>query len=67
MNGWINALLCILTLALAILIVVRVRLKKRLDSIDGLVGITKRGAIQGKVIGGAMTKVYPPGKDGGNA
>lgn len=59
MNWWIIALLSLLTLALIVLIVIRTCLKRRLDSIDGLVGLTRRGAYQGKVIGGSMTNIYP--------
>ena len=59
MNWLLNAIIGILALALIVLVIVRVRLKKRLDSIDGLVGVTKRGSYSGKVIGGEFTKVYP--------
>ena len=59
MNWLLNAIIVVLAVALIVLIVLRVRLKKRLDSIDGLVGVTKRGSYSGKVIGGVFTKVYP--------
>ncbi|MEZ4628687.1 MAG: hypothetical protein R2912_11615 [Eubacteriales bacterium] len=58
MNIWMSVLIGVLALALVVLIIVRVRLKKRLDSIDGFVGLTQRGEYDGRVIGGAMTKVY---------
>jgi hypothetical protein len=31
---------------------------RRLDSIDGMVGITRRGGYDGKIVGGEFTKVY---------
>lgn len=58
MNLWLNVLIGILLLALIVLIVIRLRLKRRLDSIDGMVGIIRNSAITGKVIGGEFTKVY---------
>ncbi|MEA4871101.1 MAG: hypothetical protein VB062_10810 [Christensenella sp.] len=58
MNPWLNVLIGILLIALTVLIVIRLRLKRRLDSIDGMVGIIRRGSITGKVIGGELTKVY---------
>ena len=58
MSWWINVLIAVLALALVILVVFRLRLKRRLDSIDGLVGITKAGEFNGKVIGGELTRVY---------
>jgi len=58
MNLWLNVLIGILLLALIVLIVIRLRLKRRLDSIDGMVGIIRNSAISGKVIGGEFTKVY---------
>ncbi len=63
MNWLLNAIIGILALALIVLVIVRVRLKKRLDSIDGLVGVTKRGSYSGKVIGGEFTKVYSHQKE----
>ena len=63
MNVWLNVLIGVLALALIALLVVRLRLKRRLESIDGLLGITKRGAYTGKVIGGEFTKVYPHKKE----
>ena len=59
MNWLLNAIIGILAIALIVLILVRVHLKRRLGSIDGLVGITTHGAYNGKVIGGEFTKVYP--------
>ena len=59
MNWVLNAIIGLLAVALVVLILVRVRLKKRLRSIDGFVGITTHGAYNGKVIGGEFTKVYP--------
>ena len=50
-------------IALIVLILVRVHLKRRLGSIDGLVGITTHGEYNGKVIGGEFTKVYPHQKE----
>ncbi len=63
MSWWLNVLIGILAIALIILVIVRVRLKRRLDSIDGMVGITTHGAYNGKVIGGEFTKVYQSKKD----
>lgn len=63
MNWVLNAIIGVLAVALVVLICVRVRLKKRLQSIDGFVGITTRGAYNGKVIGGEFTKVYPHKKE----
>ena len=63
MNVWLNVLIGVLALALIALLVVRLRLKRRLESIDGLLGMTKRGAYTGKVIGGEFTKVYPHKKE----
>ena len=58
MNLWLNVLIGVLLLALIVIVIIRLRLKRRLDSIDGLVGIVRRGAINGRVIGGELTKVY---------
>ncbi|MDP3446803.1 MAG: hypothetical protein Q8S22_01960 [Eubacteriales bacterium] len=58
MNWWLNVLIGVLLIALIVLILVRLRLKRRLSSIDGMVGITTRAAYNGKVIGGEFTKVY---------
>lgn len=63
MNWLLNAIIGILAIALIVLILVRVHLKRRLGSIDGLVGITTHGAYNGKVIGGEFTKVYPHQKE----
>ena len=63
MNWLLNAIIGILAIALIVLILVRVHLKRRLGSIDGLVGITTHGAYTGKVIGGEFTKVYPHKKE----
>ncbi|MEA4915165.1 MAG: hypothetical protein VB061_11415 [Christensenella sp.] len=63
MNWLLNAIIVVLAVALVVLVVLRARLKKRLDSIDGLVGVTKRSAINGKVIGGEFTKIYPHKKE----
>ena len=59
MNWVLNAIIGVLAVALIVLILVRIRLKRRLDSIDGFVGITSHGAYKGKVIGGEFTMVYP--------
>ena len=58
MNLWLNVLIGVLLLALIVIVIIRLRLKRRLDSIDGLVGIVRRGAINGRVIGGELTKIY---------
>ena len=58
MNPWLNVLIGVLLVALIVIVVIRLRLKRRLDSIDGLIGVIRRGAITGKVIGGELTKVY---------
>lgn len=58
MSLWLNILIGVLALVLIALVAVRLRLKKRLESIDGVVGITTHGAYTGKVIGGEFTKVY---------
>ena len=58
MNPWLNVLIGVLLVALIVIVIIRLRLKRRLDSIDGLVGVIRRGAITGKVIGGELTKVY---------
>jgi hypothetical protein len=58
MNLWLNVLIGVLLVGLIVIVVIRLRLKRRLDSIDGLVGVVRRGAINGKVIGGELTKVY---------
>jgi len=58
MSLWLNILIGVLALVLIALVAVRFRLKKRLESIDGVVGITTHGAYTGKVIGGEFTKVY---------
>ena len=58
MSLWLNVLIGFLVIALVVLIVIRLRLKRRLDSIDGMVGIIRNSAITGKVIGGEFTKVY---------
>lgn len=63
MNWLLNAIIGILAVALVVLILVRVHLKRRLGSIDGFVGITTHGAYNGKVIGGEFTKVYPHQKE----
>lgn len=64
MMGWVlNVLIGILALILIVLIVVRLKLKRRLRSIDGVVGITTHGAYTGKVIGGEFTKVYQHKKE----
>ena len=63
MNWVLNAIIGVLAVALVVLILVRIRLKRRLDSIDGFVGITTHGAYSGKVIGGEFTKVYPHKKE----
>lgn len=58
MNWILNGIIGLLAVILIVLIVVRIRLKRQLDSIDGVVGITTHGAYTGKVIGGEFTKVY---------
>lgn len=63
MSWWLNILIGVLAIALIVMIIVRVRLKRRLDSIDGMVGITKHGAYSGKVIGGEFTRVYQTKKE----
>ena len=63
MNWLLNAIIGILAIALIVLILVRVHLKRRLSSIDGFVGITTHGAYNGKVIGGEFTKVYQHKKE----
>ncbi|PKM39799.1 MAG: hypothetical protein CVV04_08430 [Firmicutes bacterium HGW-Firmicutes-9] len=63
MSWWLNILIGVLALVLIALVAVRLRLKKRLDSIDGVVGITTHGAYTGKVIGGEFTKVYQNKKE----
>ena len=63
MSLWLNILIGVLALVLIALVVVRLRLKKRLESIDGVVGITTHGAYTGKVIGGEFTKVYQNKKE----
>jgi hypothetical protein len=57
--SWIlNVIIGVLIVALIVLIIVRLRLKRWLESIDGIAGITKQGACTGKVIGGEFTKAY---------
>jgi orotate phosphoribosyltransferase-like protein len=63
MSLWLNIVIGVLALILIALVVVRLRLKKRLESIDGIVGITTHGAYTGKVIGGEFTKVYQNKKE----
>jgi orotate phosphoribosyltransferase-like protein len=63
MSWVLNILIGVLALILIALVVVRLRLKKRLQSIDGVVGITTHGAYTGKVIGGEFTKVYQNKKE----
>ncbi|MEZ4510191.1 MAG: hypothetical protein R2912_04645 [Eubacteriales bacterium] len=63
MSWWLNILIGVLIVVLGVLVAIRFRLKKRLDSIDGVVGITTHGAYTGKVIGGEFTKVYQNKKE----
>jgi len=63
MSLWLNIVIGVLALILIALVVVRLRLKKRLESIDGIVGITTHGAYTGKIIGGEFTKVYQNKKE----
>ena len=63
MNWLLNVIICVLVIALIVLLVLRYRIKERLDSIDGVVGITTHGAYTGKVIGGEFTKVYQHKKE----
>ncbi len=63
MNWILNGIIGLLATLLIVLIIVRIRLKRRLDSIDGVVGITTHGAYTGKVIGGEFTKVYQHKKE----
>ena len=63
MNWVLNVIICVLVIALIILLVMRYRIKKRLSSIDGVVGITTHGAYTGKVLGGECTKVYQHRKE----
>ena len=63
MNWVLDVIIGILAVALIVLILVRIRLKRRLSSIDGFVGITTHGAYTGKVVGGEFTKVYPHQKE----
>ena len=63
MNWVLNIIIGVLAVALIVLVIIRQRLKRRLESIDGLAGITKRSAYTGKVIGGEFTKVYPHQKE----
>ena len=51
MNWVLNIIIGVLAVALIVLVIIRQRLKRRLESIDGLAGITKRSAYTGKVIG----------------
>ena len=63
MNWVLNIIIGVLAVALIVLVIIRQRLKRRLESIDGLAGITKRSAYTGKVIGGEFTKVYQHKKE----
>ena len=63
MSWWLNILIGVLALVLIALVAVRLRLKKRLESIDGVVGITTHRVYTGKVIGGEFTKVYQNKKE----
>jgi len=63
MSWWLNILIGVLIVVLGVLVAIRFRLKKRLDSIDGVVGITTHGAYTGKVIGGEFTKIYQTKKE----
>jgi orotate phosphoribosyltransferase-like protein len=63
MIWWLNIVIGVLIVVLVALVVIRLRLKKRLESIDGVVGITTHGAYTGKVIGGEFTKVYQHKKE----
>ena len=63
MSWWLNILIGVLIVVLGVLVAIRFRLKKRLDSIDGVVGITTHGAYTGKVIGGEFTKIYQSKKE----
>jgi hypothetical protein len=63
MNWVLNVVIGVLVVALIVLIVVRIHLKRRLESIDGLAGITTRNAYTGKIIGGEFTKVYQHKKE----
>jgi len=63
MSWWLNVLIGVLALILIALVFVRLQLKRRLQSIDGVVGITTHGAYTGKVIGGEFTKVYQNKKE----
>ena len=63
MSWLLNILIGVLALILIVLVFVRIRLKRRLQSIDGVVGITTHGAYTGKVIGGEFTKVYQHKKE----
>lgn len=58
MSWLVNVLIGVLAVALVALVVIRIRLKRRLDSIDGMVGVTRRGGYDGKIVGGEFTKVY---------
>jgi len=63
MIWWLNIVIGVLIVVLVALVAIRLRLKKRLESIDGVVGITTHGAYTGKVIGGEFTKVYQHKKE----
>lgn len=58
MSWLINVVIGILAVALIVLIIVRVRIQRRLNSIDGVIGVTTRGGYDGKVIGGELTEGY---------
>lgn len=49
-------IIAILILAITILVFIKRKLKRRLESIDGFVGISKNNIVSGKVIGGVINK-----------
>lgn len=56
--GWLDIVIGILVIALIACIVIKIRIKRRLSSIDGMVGVTKHDACHSKIIGGNLTRVY---------
>ena len=55
--GWfLYILIGVLSLAIIVCAIVKWRLKRRLDSIDGFVGTTQNDTENGKIVGGVIHK-----------
>jgi len=55
---WLDIVIGILVIALIVCVAVKLYIRRRLGSIDGMVGVTKHDAYRSRIIGGNLIRVY---------